>query len=243
MPNEQGGFTYEEEQEFIARQMAAANWQPPPEQNPTVEQQNQQVADNYAQALLSQNAEYSNQQAEHRGILDVLGTTQGYGLGPPYTASAQPYNGPPPMEAQPDWNYDFGFPGDWHDFSSNNISTGGGFFDFDELYHNRGLPVPLPFMSGAGGPSTNNYRLLPPEYRHPNFIMRAGQIINRYGPNMYGPYGGPPVNEELNYPAWRSGAGVGYPVAYSPSPVSWAISGWPGQLGNYNIHSSTMGQG
>lgn len=230
MPNEQGGFTYEEEQEYIARQMAAANWQPPPEQNPTVEQQNQQVADNMAQALLSQNAEYSSQQNEQRGILDVLGTTVGYGLGPPYTASDKEYTGPPPMEAQPDWNYDSGYPGNWHDFSSNNTSTGGGFFSIEELFHNQGRAVPDIYRSGSAAPSTNNYRLLPPNWRQPNFIMRNGAIIDMNADSMYGPYGRGEFGGGHGNPAWRSGSGLGVPAAHAFGSIAGTVFGWPGAL-------------
>lgn len=242
MPNAQGGYTAEEEAEAVARALheaavTNAGLNAFPEQTPTIEQQLAQGPNAIAQGLLSQNTEYQNSLAEQRGILDVLGTTQGYSLGPPYTASDQPYNGPPPMEAQPDWNYDSGYPGDWHDFSSNNTSTGGGFFNMEELFHSQRRAVPQAFTAGSNMPSTNNWRLLPPEFRAPRYIMRNGQIIDTQGGTMYGPYGSGGMGDSpISNPSWRSGAGAGYPVAYAQSPISWAISGWPGASG-FSIHS------
>lgn len=227
MPNAQGGYTPEEEAEAVARAMQAAvesRTAFAPEQNPTVEQQSQQVANNLAQGLLSQNAEYSQQQAEQRGILDVLGTTLGYGLGPPYAASDKPYTGPPPMEAQPDWNYDSGYPGNWHDFTGNS-STGGGFFAFDEIFNH----VPDAFSSGSNRPSTNNYRLLPPEYRKPNYIMRNGAIID-LSLDTWGPYGRGEFGGRYENPSWRGGSALGVPAAHAFGSIAGTVFGWPGAL-------------
>jgi hypothetical protein len=210
-------------------------------QFPTVEQQNQQVANAVAQGYLSQNAEYQNQLAENRGILDVLGTTLGYGLGPPYTPSDKAYSGTP-MEANADWDAG-GFPTNWQDYSSNNISTGGGFFAFDELYHGIGQEVPWAFQSGSNMPSTNNYRLLPPEYRKPNYIMRNGQIIDMNAESNYGPFGRGEFGGGYANPSWRSGAAVGMPVAWAQGPAGYGISGWPGQLSPYVSHTGWLGLG
>lgn len=229
MPNEQGGFTYEEEQEWIARQMATANFQPSPEVNPTPEQQNQQVAANMAAALQSQNAE--------QGILDTM-QTMVYGLGPPYSESPRPYAGPEPMEAQPDWNYDSGFPGNWHDYSSNN-TTGGGFFNIDELYHAQGRAVPDIFQSGSNLPSTNNYRLLPPDYRQPRYIMRNGQIIDLNSDTIYGPYGHGETGGRYENPRWRSGSGLRVPGAHAFGSIAGTVFGWPGALQYGYINPAT----
>jgi hypothetical protein len=227
-----GGYTYEEEQEAIARTMQNAliyNAGPPPEVNPTVEQQNQQVADTMAAALRTNNAELYAQDQEQRGLLEMLGTTQQYGAGPPYTASPQEYVGPPPMEAGADWDYSSGYPSNWHDFNSNNYSTGGGFFNFEELFQKQGKRAPQAFQSGSNLPSTNNYRLLPPEYRDPRYIMRNGQIIDMNSNNMAGPFG--PDSMGVNNPSWGSGAVAGSPVAWSPGPYGPNKIGWPGAFG------------
>jgi hypothetical protein len=230
MPNAQGGMTYEEEAEALARTMhqaaiTNAGLNAFPEQTPSIAEQLQQ-GPNAVAAGLSQNSQ---------GILDVMADPLAYGLGPPYAESPRPYNGPPPMEAQPDWNYDSGFPSNWHDFNSNNTTTGGGFFNMEELFHNQRRAPPQPFTAGSNLPSTNNWRLLPPDFRNPRYIMRNGFIIDTQGGTMYGPWG-TSDNMGEDSPAWRSGAGVGMPSAYARSPIDNAISGWPGAFG-FQLHS------
>jgi hypothetical protein len=209
--------TAEEEAEWIARAMHNANVTnagPLPEVTPTPEQQYQQVADTMAAANLTNNAGYQAQQAEQMGLFQAMGGQPlQFGAGPPYAESTS----------------------NWHDFNSNNTTTGGGFFNFEELFQRLGKMAPQAFQSGSNMPSTNNYRLLPPDFRKPNYIMRNGQIIDMSGPTMKGPWGTSDSMGE-DAPSWRSGAGVGMPVAFARSPIDNAISGWPGAFG-FQLHS------
>jgi hypothetical protein len=185
-----------------------------------------------------------------------------FGAGPPYTESLDPYLGGPPMNpgvwmgsdsgdgrsggdgsGPPPGALDFsggdGIPSNWKDYDTGNTSTGGGFFNFARLFGSQGREVPDAFKSGANLPSTNNYRLLLPQYQHPNYIMRNGQVIDMNSPQVYGP-AGEAYSMDWYGGRWRSGAGAGVPAAYAAGPVSPNIVGWPGQLGPYG-QSSTAG--
>ncbi len=236
-PEADPGMTAEQEAEAVARTLheaaiTNAGLNAFPEQNRTIEEQLQEGPKAIAAGELYNNAGYQASLAESQVGTDPLR----YGAGPPYADSPQRYDGPPPMEAGADWNYSSGVaPANWHDFNSNNTTTGGGYFNFEELFHGQGRQVPQAFQAGSNLPSTNNYRILPPDFRQPGYIMRNGQIIDMNGPTMHGPWG---TSDSMSgdAPSWRSGAGVGYPVAFARSPIDTAISGWPGAFG-FSIHS------
>lgn len=175
---------------------------------------------------------------------------QSYGIGPPYTESAKDYSGPAPLDPGV-WNDMYmgpeayapgqlryeggvGMPVNWQEYKGN-TSTGGGFFTLAELY---GQNLPGIFQSGSHMPSTNNWRLIPGG--RPGMVMRNGNIINTQGQSMYGPRSDSYVmgDAELTNPRWRSGAGVGMPVAYANSTIGWGISGWPGQQSPFQYHST-----
>lgn len=174
---------------------------------------------------------------------------QSYAIGPPYTASSKDYSGPAPLDPGI-WNdmymgaeeyapgqlrYEGGvpMPVNWQDYKGN-ASSGGGFFTLAELY---GQNLPGIFQLGSDMPSTNNWRLIPGG--RPGMVMRNGQIIDPTSTNMYGPQGGShTMGEERGggYPRWRGGSTT--PVAYATGPIGWGVSGWPGQLGNYQWHTT-----
>jgi hypothetical protein len=178
---------------------------------------------------------------------ELLQEPKFFDFGPPYGASDEGHGDNPmspdyylpgmeggPQPGQLDFSQGSGIPTNWEDFKGNS-STGGGFYTIAE---SRGADLPMRYQSGSMSPSTNNFRLLGPGAR-PGMIVRNGHIINLRDTNgMYGPFGAPSMG--WNPPHWNSGAGVGLPVAYSPSPVSWAISGWPGQTEPYSWHSGSM---
>jgi hypothetical protein len=140
-----------------------------------------------------------------------------------------------PLPGQLVFEQGMAIPTNWKDYDTGNTKSGGGFFSLGRLAEARGLPGPEGF---GGGPSTNNWRLLPPEYRHPNFIMRDGNIINTRSPTNYGPHG-EAFSMDWYGGRWRRG-GIGGPVAYAPFSTSPNITGWPGQLTQWG-QSSTAG--
>ena len=124
----------------------------------------------------------------------------GYGFGPFYGASSLDYqdSGRGPALDPPQWNMGMGperqapgalnfgedqgvLPMNWKDYyTPRDFSTGGGFFFADDLF----APGKTPYQFGGdslhgGGLSTNNYRLLPGDFRTPRYIMRNGLIIDR----------------------------------------------------------------
>jgi hypothetical protein len=168
----------------------------------------------------------------------------GYAFGPPYTPSPQDYpEGRAPLDpgfgADPGQLQmsDTGVPLNWKDFATpEDKSTGGGFFTAKDVFGDNPVPWAFGGENPFSLPSTNNYRLLPPGFNTPNFVMRGGQIINLNG-NMYGPQGG--ATPEHTAPRWRSGTNLGWPVAYSSSPIGWGSAGWPGQMGNYQFWNAS----
>lgn len=153
---------------------------------------------------------------------------QFFGQGPPYNDSSLPYTGGAPMTYNDTGaNHDSGVPSDWEQYKGN-ATTGGGFFTLDDVYASQGKDLPTAFQSGSNMPSTNNWRLLPVDYRRPNYIMRNGRIIDLNSGEMRGSsvYGG----------GWSSGASMGFPSAYpvgNPSGNNMAFVGWPGQVSNW----------
>lgn len=156
-------------------------------------------------------------------------------LGPPYSDSPTPFTGTPmaPGAALDYSASGTGMPSNWQSFETDhNTGTGAGFFTMDGFYGGQGKDVPHQFQSGSSLPSTNNWRLLPPEYRKPNYIMRNGFIIDLNSPNLHGPTG-----PEGAPQSWRSGADMGFPSAqpigaqaFNAAAVGWpgSISGWTG---------------
>jgi hypothetical protein len=136
--------------------------------------------------------------------------------------------GAPPAFVEQGSPYDFpsvfsqGTPGDW--------------FTLNDYYKQRpsepdnpGGKVPGQFMHGAGLPSTNNWRILPPQYRDPNYFMINGQIIDRrqiqreLHPSVLGQEGG----------TGAPGFGVGGASAGMPRvELGGGGGGFFGQLGN-----------
>jgi hypothetical protein len=163
---------------------------------------------------------------------------QFYGIGPPYNESPAPYTGGPPMNPGEAMNFSGGtpMPDNWQDFKGN-TSSGGGFFTFADFFGNQGKQVPDGLLSGAGMASTNNYRLLPPDFRKPNFVMRNGQIIDLNSTTMWGP-NGEPYSMDWYGGRWRNGSGAGVPAAYAAGPTAPNIVGWPGQLAPWGQSST-----
>jgi hypothetical protein len=171
---------------------------------------------------------------EERGGGPFQGDPLGYSFAPFYSPSSQDY----PENRTPVTPENFGLPSDW-DFRSgegsweqlhtpNDRSAGGGFFTAEDQFSGQ---VPTSFQQGASSPSTNNYRLLPPEYRTPQFIMRNGYIIDRYATDLHGPE----MNRTESHsqqgsgPFWKLGSAVttGYPAGYAYG-FGGTTSGWPG---------------
>jgi hypothetical protein len=184
------------------------------------------------------------------------GQPQGSSLGPNYTDSPtyhqgasmapQDYMGPTDdagrgalggLSGAPSGMLDYsggdGIASNWQDFSGRDSSSGGGFFTIADLYGARGQDIPHSFQSGSNLPSTNNYRMLPPAYRKPNYIMRNGQIIDTNSYLRGPPDGAGGAGIDIG-PAWNSGAHFGTPAAWASGPVGWAQAGWPGQIGAYD---------
>jgi hypothetical protein len=99
-----------------------------------------------------------------------------------------------------------------------------------------GRAVPNYFSGGSNRLSTNDWRLLPPQYRNPNYFMINGTIIDRNKAGI-----------ELS-PASYLGAEAGSPTTYQNvgstigalggprtfwSGNSYAASGFPGQLSGH----------
>lgn len=162
-----------------------------------------------------------------------------YNFGPYYGESAQNYpeNRVPNMGMGMDWEQ----PGSWEQFHNpRDRSTGGGFFTAQDVF--GADKVPNAFQEGAASPSTNNWRLLPPPYNSPRYIMRNGRIIDLRATDMHGP----PVPAEgfgNNYggPLWNTGAGagLGFPAAYNRGYTNFA--GWPGTSNWANAGSYWIG--
>lgn len=215
MPNAQGGMTAEEEAAWIAQRLQGSQYTPPTQES--------------AGGLLSA-IEEQVQPPEPAFI----------GLGPPYTESARPYSGPPPLDpgiwteaagtapepGQLRYEGGVAMPVNWQEYKGN-TSTGGGFFTMDQIFANGGLPDV--FQSGSGMPSTNNWRLIPGG--RPGLVMRNGRIIDTNDPEgMYGPHGMGEFGGGYLNPRWRSGSGLGVPAAYASGSIAGTVFGWPGQL-------------
>ena len=112
----------------------------------------------------------------------------------------------------------------------------GGWFSYGDLAR-RGL---LPgrglegIQFGSDRPSTDNWRLLPPGYNNPNYMMRNGQIIDKYfaqWPGLYLAYRGTdalPQAGDRAFPMSSAGIGTGTRGYF-----------WPGQIGPWNYQSGT----
>ena len=163
MPNAQGGMTAEEEAAWIAERLRGSQYTPTSMEGGAPE------------GVLAA----IEQQVQEPAFI---------GIGPPYTESARPYSGPPPLDPgiwteamgtapEPgDLRYEGGvaMPVNWQDYNTGNTSTGGGFFTLDQIFARGGMREA--FQSGSGTPSTNNWRLIPGG--RPGMIMRNGQIID-----------------------------------------------------------------
>lgn len=136
--------------------------------------------------------------------------------GPQYLASDAPYSGPPPMSpANLDFSGGTPFPDHWQDYKGNS-STGGGFFTIADLYASQGKGIPHHIMDGANLPSTNNWRLLPQNYRDPSHIMRNGEIIS--------------VDPQGAVTERRPGTQPGFNFSGFPEAYLGGFWGWPGQV-------------
>lgn len=92
-------------------------------------------------------------------------------------------------------------------------------------YYQGAVGIP----QGLQGPSTNNWRLLPPAYRSPNYRMQAGHIIDNYWtpnndyqrPLAYAGYRG-----AQGAPFALGGPGHGYPTSIgSPTQRGYFFTG------------------
>lgn len=114
-----------------------------------------------------------------------------------------------------------------------------GWFNLNDYY--RGAPtadrqsVPQSFSTGSNALSTNDWRLLPSQYRNPNYFMINGQIIDRNQANIeLSPFGhGSQLGAEtgvLSPDVNRGSLGQGgHPRVFWSG---WnARSAYPGQLG------------
>jgi hypothetical protein len=164
-----------------------------------------------------------------QGLISAWGEPGSYNLGPNYGDTGR-LSGTPMDSAGLDWSG--GTPSNWKDFDNHNTSTGGGFFTMDELFGDK---LPTSFQAGSSLLSTNNWRLLPSEYRRPGYIMRNGRIIDTNSPTMFGPLGSGSLGDAGPAPSWRSGAGAGVPSAYSPGSTAYGVTGWPGQMGGWGM--------
>ena len=167
----------------------------------------------------------------------------GYGYGPFYAASSQDYPENRTPLAPPVWNLGMGGepppgamnweePGSWEKFHTpKDQSTGGGFYTADDVFTGQ---IPLNYQQGAASPSTNNYRLLPPPYNTPQYIMRNGYIIDRFASGAGG-LRGPGSAEAGSWimqhtsPFWSMGSSVttGWPAGVSYGH-GLSFAGWPG---------------
>jgi hypothetical protein len=155
-----------------------------------------------------------------QGVISAWGEPASYGFGPTYGEAGR-QGGTPMDSAGLDYSNSGGVPwaANWQDFKGN-ASTGGGFFTADEQFGE----VPASFQSGSTLPSTNNWRLLPPDFRRPGFIMRNGQIIGVHAYDVEHPFGKPGI-------WYSSGAQVGVPSALGPASggFNYTAQGWPGR--------------
>jgi hypothetical protein len=106
-------------------------------------------------------------------------------------------------------------------------NTGGPFFMYN--------PPPGTAKHFGYGPSTNNWRLLPPGFRNKNYKMRGGRIIDKYFESRPGAYAH--MGEPEHYGSLISGGeaapmGVGFfqgPAHYFwPGDVFGAVESYPG---------------
>jgi hypothetical protein len=118
-----------------------------------------------------------------------------------------------------------------------------GLFNLSDYY--KGAPtedrksVPQSFSTGSNALSTNDWRLLPPQYRSPNYFMINGHIIDRNKANVeLSPFGhGSQLGAEagaLSTDVNRGSLGIGgHPRVFFSQ--GWnARSGYPGQLGSHS---------
>lgn len=157
-------------------------------------------------------------------------------------ASGQPAHvgGPPPAFAEKGTEYDF----------PNIFNQGAppsGWFTLNDYYGQPGRPgagaeygrdkVPEQFTVGSNLPSTNNWRLLPQQYRDPDFFMVNGQPISRsqiqreLHPSIMGLEGG----------TWDPGFGIGKNVGVPRIQMGGGGGGFLGQVGGYGPSYWGMG--
>lgn len=113
----------------------------------------------------------------------------------------------------------------------------GGFFRASDLYGPR---LPGIYSQGAGGLSTNNWRLLG---RGPGTIMRNGRIIDvgaaRHSmgfPSMGGPGSGVSGEVEMSHVPripFGSGSMYGWPNAFMGNYGQSTYAGWPGDVNGW----------
>jgi hypothetical protein len=110
----------------------------------------------------------------------------------------------------------------------------GGWFTLTERSMQN--PHVIPYQAFAGGPSTNNWRLLPAPYNTPDYIMRGGHIISKFfqaRPAEYVVSRGSPTGNQL-------GAGGAYPMSagYFYGDRSYF---WPGQIEPWVVGRGILG--
>ncbi len=123
-----------------------------------------------------------------------------------------------------------------------NLFSGGvppsGWFTLNDWYGEN--KVPWKYQAGASLPSTNDWRLLPGQYRDPRYFMINGEIIDRtqIGPDISRGDGQMPP-----FTGFQSGAAVGYPIAFTNPGWSQGQSffGFPGSLTGWHSGSPNGG--
>lgn len=115
--------------------------------------------------------------------------------------------------------------GEWDVFHPNNqASLNGGFFTMDDYLDQPGGLNAGNTPRGQRGLSTNNWRLLPPEFQSPDFYMHNGQIVSRR------------LTQSTLAPKSVLGLEGGGPGGYFPVHDPFD----PGQWANYLGHSNTL---
>ncbi len=120
-----------------------------------------------------------------------------------------------------------------------------GWFTMNDFYRNtrdrnnpddQGL-VDWNFQAGASLPSTNDWRLLPPQWRDPNYFMVNGEIIDR---NQISPSLSRNNGQSPPFTGFQNGALAGYPIAFTNPGWSGGapMGGYPGSMSGWHLFGS-----
>lgn len=211
--------------------------------NPTPEQQAAQVARNMQLALASQAAfpsesspspeQQAAQVAHNMQLAQASQAASGSALD--YVANLGGDQTPPPYVGG---SIQGGMPGV---FSPNDRDSAlGNVFTMDAYNDQSGNPTVANNPTGSSQMlSTNNWRLLPPQYRDPNYYLYNGQIMDRRLTTQTLAPKSVLGQETSGHP--------GYAYIGNREPGRWAMNtgsyawdfGYPGQLGNWSTGATT----